>query len=242
MVAQVLADTGDIGNRVDPRRLQLLRRADAGCEQDARRADRARTQHHFAAASEALDAPVPDDLDRTHPAIFNLKVEHLGLRHDRQVRTAKHRAHEGGKGREALALVLGDVVDPEAELAVAIEVAVLRQARLTPGLDPHPRHGVRIARVVDQQFAVKAMVPRILGELVALERLEHRQHVLVGPAVAAKPGPLVVILGCAANIDHGVDGARATQRLAAVDGDPAVVEMRLGNTDIAIIELRIAVE
>ncbi|MPM46826.1 hypothetical protein SDC9_93533 [bioreactor metagenome] len=69
---------------------------------------------------------------------------------------------------------------------------------------------------------------QIIGAaLVVLGALEIRQHIGPAPTRIALLGPVVVVLGLAARIDHGVDRAGAAQHLAARLVAPASAQARL---------------
>jgi hypothetical protein len=65
--------------------------------------------------------------------------------------------------------------------------------------------------------------------LVVLAALENRQHVAPAPAGRSR-SPVVVVARVAAHVHHGIDRARAAQRLAArlVSAPPAEPGLGLG--------------
>ena len=79
-------------------------------------------------------------------------------------------------------------------------------------------NGLRVlvgaAQVHHVERAVGAVV-LVVQALVVLGAAEVRQHLVVGPAVVALGGPVVVVGAVAADVDHRVDRARASQHLAA---------------------------
>ncbi|MNN47423.1 hypothetical protein D3C81_1618410 [compost metagenome] len=78
------------------------------------------------------------------------------------------------------------------------------------GLDPALGQVVGGALVRYAQWSALAM--GFASEtLVVLAALEVGQHLLVRPTWAAHGFPVVVVLGAAAHIDHGVDRAAATE-------------------------------
>src|SRR3546814_14697563 len=61
---------------------------------------------------------------------------------------------------------------------------------------------------------------------IAFAAAEIGQHIVVGPAGAAHRGPIVIIPAAAADIDHGVDGARPAQPASArLIADPPVQQI-----------------
>ena len=83
--------------------------------------------------------------------------------------------------------------------------------------------------IADRERAAGA-VEFISAALVVLAGLEVGQHVLIGPAGAAQRGPVVIVPGVAADIEHGVDRARPAQSASARLIAPAPVQAlhRLG--------------
>jgi hypothetical protein len=77
MVAQILADARHVHDRLYPRRLQLVGRADARSKQDARRSDRACAEHDFGAACQPLGRAVLDHIDAGDAPAFDCQIEHL---------------------------------------------------------------------------------------------------------------------------------------------------------------------
>ena len=75
-----------------------------------------------------------------------------------------------------------------------------------------------------------------LAVLPVLEPLEGRQHVVVGPALAALVGPVVEVLPVAPHEEHAVDRAGAAQHLAAGLGDGAVPGVLLRGGLVAPVE------
>ena len=69
-----------------------------------------------------------------------------------------------------------------------------------------------------------------LAEEMILQPPEQRQHVVIAPAGEAELAPVIVIGGLSAHRDHGVDGGRAADHLAARIGQRPAVEpgLRLG--------------
>ena len=63
-------------------------------------------------------------------------------------------------------------------------------------------------------------------EKMILEPAEQRQHVVIAPAGQAELAPVIVIGGLSAHRDHGVDGRRAADHLAARVGQRPAVEAR----------------
>src|SRR5689334_23431928 len=59
------------------------------------------------------------------------------------------------------------------------------------------------------------------------ELFEVGEDLAIAPAREALPAPDLIVLAAAANVDHRVDGGAAAERLAAPDGELAMIEARL---------------
>jgi hypothetical protein len=108
-----------------------------------------------------------------------------------------------------------------------IDVLVIFETDLDPGLDD----------LVAQQRLVGGARgqhrPALAVEFVGLAfpvlgLLEIGQHVVPRPATIAELGPVVEILGLAADIDHPVDRAGAAEHAAARIEDGAPVDAGIG--------------
>jgi len=130
-----------------------------------------------------------------------------------------HRVQVGCGGRAALALLrsvveLGDLVGARPLLPLAVEIGVGGDLRLGAGVDEGPGDGARGRLVGDLQRPAGGVV--VAGAaLVVLGLQEIGLDGVPVPALGAEIGPEVVILGLAADVEHGVDGRRAAERLAA---------------------------
>ena len=219
MVAQILADALQLVQRLDAKGAQAVGLADAGELEQLGRVDRAARDDDFARSPRFPLHPADGVADADATPSF--QDQRLGQRPllDRQVRPRAGRV-EIAVGR-ALAAALGDrhLRHADAFLGLAVLVGIEGQADLFRRRDHllQERHLVA-RRVGDAQQSVAAAEP-VGAALVALHALEDRQHVLVAPAAIAELGPVVVVLGLAADIDHAVDRARAAQHLAAGNFD-----------------------
>ena len=101
-----------------------------------------------------------------------------------------------------------------------VEVLAGRQAARRRGVEEGLREAGARQRVRDAQRPADAVV---LGGAarVVLRAQEVGQHVVPAPA---ELGPLVVVGGVAADVDHRVQRRRAAERLAARQVDAAIVE------------------
>ena len=90
----------------------------------------------------------------------------------------------------------------------------------------------------DIERSVRAV--EAVGEiLVALRLLEIGQHVGEGPAACALRGPMIVIGGVTARINHGVDSRRPAERLAArLVAAPPVEALLRHRFECPVVEVR----
>src|SRR6266404_4877337 len=84
-----------------------------------------------------------------------------------------------------------------------------RLARLSTGL--------RKARAADRVRVART-------KKMVLVPAEERQHVIGSPAGKPELAPMVIVRGLPAHVDHGVDGGRAADHLAARIVEAAAVE------------------
>ena len=216
VVHQAPADAGEIDDDIDTERRQLVGRTDAGAEQDRGALDRTRRDDDLSRAhglqlaaridAHADDVAVLEEQLVDEAAAANREIEPVaGLREVAEVgRPAHHPAPVHRERRDAGAFGIVLVVGLfEAERNAGVVEAALHGLQLValPAQD-----GDRAALAVE----VSALV------LVVLERAEVGQALLPGPAVVAGHlGPAVVVAGCAADRDAGVDRGGAADQLAA---------------------------
>ncbi len=136
VVLQVVAD-GQVLAHLDPERLEVLRRPDAGEHQQHRRLVGAGREDHLALGAQLLDLAAARDLDadgarrrRTGSAARARPVMHV------EVRPRARRMQEGGSRRPAAAVALRQLEAADALLARAVEVVgCARGRRCTARLD-----------------------------------------------------------------------------------------------------------
>ena len=199
----------------DAQRLQLVRRPDAGEQQQLRRADGARGHDTSRLRPHRLLAPVADDTRRPPPARARPRSgsPEQSVMHG-QVAALPSRPQVADRGPAAPRAPLRHLVDAAAFLALAVEVGVVGHAGLLRGADEGAASGMRADQVGDAQRAARA----VLG----IRRAAHcprrggsRAAPRDSPAGAALLlRPRVVVEGVAAGVDHGVDRAAAAQHPA----------------------------
>jgi hypothetical protein len=146
-----------------------------------------------------------------------------------QIAARNNRLEKAARRRPPPAALLVDVEIARALVVAGVEIADRLDARLggsgAKRLEQRPSHPRRL----DPPFAADAMISARPEEII-LMALETGQHVVPSPAGEAELAPVIVVGGLAAHIDHGVDGGRAADHLAAGIVQAAAVEavLRLG--------------
>ena len=197
--------------------LEMVGRADPGEHEDLRRIEGAGRQDHALARGQdlplAAEAAAPDrnagDLVAIDDQPFD---QRLGA--DIEIGRFAQRLDIGTRCGPALAIALGHLVKAEAFLLRTVEIGIDRQLQLRRRFDEGVAGGIGVFLVAHEQRTAVAVI-FVRPALVGLGLLEIGQNVVVGPAVAAHLGPVVVIPAMAADIDHGVDGRGSAQTLAA---------------------------
>ena len=163
----------------------------------------------------------------------------------REVGAAHRRAQVGARGAHAQPTPHRDLVQAQALGAGAVEAGVARQAELIARAQPGPAKRVHLGRYIAhvQRPLVAAMrvMQRIMQQAVqrarqkgpgrrrkTLHAAKAAQRIAPTPARVALGGPALVIRRLPAHIDHGVDGARATEHLAARPVAAPAIERGLG--------------
>src|SRR5215216_2058537 len=95
------------------------------------------------------------------------------------------------------------------------------------------------ALALDAAFAAGAM-RSALAETMVLVPFEERQHVVPSPARKAELAPMIVVAGLAAHVEHGIDGRRSADHLAARIRKAAAIEPLFGQRAIHPVGARIA--
>ena len=161
--------------------------------------------------------------------------DHLGYRHigaDREVGPLAGGLEVGNSRAAPAAVLRGGLVEADAVLFGAVEVAVVGQPVLLARLHEGRRELVGTRRSRDSKRALGSVV-RCREPAVRLRAHEVPLHLVGGPALATKIlDPAVVVLGHAAGEDLGVDGPAAAQHAALGQRDAAAVAVRLRNARI----------
>ncbi len=225
-VRQVVAEVpADPGRGVDDAKavpLELLRRPDPREQEQPRRVDRARGEHHLlgrvglllvpGSAQEVGDAPSQAALDE--------QPRGARAREHRQVGPVQGRAQVAVDDAEAAAATDRDRREPRALVVRAVEVGRAGDPRGGRGLEEVLREGARPP--LDGPWEVRVAPGVCAGDVV--------------PAPAGRPG--VVVGAIPADRHHRVDRGRPAEHLAAREDDPPSVERVLRDGVVAPVERR----
>ena len=171
-------------------------------------------QQHFALRLQLMQCPAKAifHADRTVP--FQQNSCRLRAGDYAQIRAREIRREVGLGGAETLTVLVRHLIHPDALLCVAIEIAVDRIPCLPARLNEYRAKAIGAAKVHDIHRPTHAV--KLVGSaLVVLGTFEIGQYLIVGPTRIAQGRPMIVVLTMTARIDHGIDGAGATQNLAA---------------------------
>ena len=237
MVAQVLAHTGEIDDRLDAERRELGLGSDAGEQQQLRRADRARRNDDLVRLEHGA-LSVGLDVHFRRAAVHDDDAAGARASPDHKVGTAPRQREVRDRGAHALA---GADVERHGPAAVRVGVIVVgagcvsgeeacllvRDGRGRPA---------RAGRSLDRDRAIPSMRGR--GEIaVGLEALEVGDAGLVAPVRPGELGPRVEILAQRPQ-EHGrVDRGAPTDDAPAGDRDdrPEVGRARGVVPEIALV-------
>ena len=205
MILQVRPDGRLVDHDIDTMLLQMLRRTDPGQHEHLRRIESACAKDHAAFGRDGAAALAGRIGHAGHAAVRDLQLLHRYPDPDVEVLRSPLGFDIGARGGPALTIFLGDLVEAEAFLLCAVEIAVARQLQLRSGFDKGEAARVRPFLVAHPQRAVIAM-EFVFAAHIVFGLFEIGQHVVIGPAGTAEAFPLVVIEGIAADVDHRVDG------------------------------------
>ena len=188
-----------------------------------RRLERAGGDDDLAAGADLLGLVALPVFDADRAFAFEQDTARLRIGFDPQIGTRGHVRMDIGPCRApAFAVLLGDLIDAEAFMLLAIEILADPELGLTRGLQEGLLHRVVGAQFVDGKGTSLAVI-RAVEIGIVFRALEVGQHIGVRPAGIAERGPLIVVAAVAADIDHGIDRGRAAEPLAArLIADPAV--------------------
>jgi hypothetical protein len=217
---------------------QVVDRAEAGQHQQLRRVDRTAGKDHLAGL-DAFTAMAATHLHADGATLLDQHTLDQRMRAHMQVAALAHRLQEGRGRRTTCAVALGDLVQPEAGVAGAIEVVVAGVAGAGGCIDQRGGEFVVMTQVGDAQRSAGA-VPVAGTPAVVLAAQEPRQHLCPRPARIAGSGrPAVVVARHAAYVAHGIDRAGAAQGASARPPQASSEQSRLRLGDITPVQLAI---
>lgn len=224
VVLEVAAHGGQLGHRLDPGVPQPVGVADAGAQQQVRRADRARAQDDLTAGPQHAAG----QLDPVRPAVLEQDAADLLSRDDPQVGAAQCRAQVAvGRAPPASAPLVERGGGAAAPVRL-VEFGEPWQARLLAGVEEGVGQGVEAAGRGDPQRA-RGAVRRPAGRPgPALGAPEVAGHLGPGPLLARRPGPAVVVGGVPAHPHHRVERRGAAQGPATWPVQLPSAQARLG--------------
>ena len=114
----------------------------------------------------------------------------------------------------------------DAFIVAGVEIRNFPDAHFLRGIADRIENRPGQPRRLDPPAAAGAVMLAVAEEMI-LQPPERRQHVVIAPAGQAELAPVIVVGGLSAHRDHGVDGRRAADHLAARIGQRAAVEARL---------------
>jgi hypothetical protein len=162
----------------------------------------------------------------------------VGLDLDAQIGATCHmRVNIGARGAATLAVLLRQLIDAEAFMLVGIEIFAQAELRFPRALQEYLLHRIAGARLVDAQRPALAVIFAVKIGIV-FGALEVGQHVGERPAGIAERGPLIVVGAVPADIDHGIDGGRTAEPLAArLIADAAVEALLRHGVESPVVDL-----
>ena len=131
VILQALADR-QIDTDGDHQLGQVAGRADTRKQQQLRRIVCAGGQDDFRLGVDLLKLPVADDFDAARPRPIEQNPGRERVRDDLQVWTAERRMEKGDRGAAAHAVALGELIEADAVLLLAVEVGIAGMPASTP--------------------------------------------------------------------------------------------------------------
>ena len=204
MVLQILSDAGQIMHHVYAVLVQHCAGADAGKLQQLWRVDRATRQQHLASRTHLPNGAVLTELDADRAFPFGQDAMRQSSDFHLQVGPVQHRLQIACRGGTAPPVAHCKLQRTDAFLLAAVEVGVVRIARLLRALDERVVQRVVGAKIGYRERATLA-VEFVLAVLLVLRPAEIRQHIVIRPSGIAQLTPQIEILLLSANIDQAVD-------------------------------------
>ena len=192
----------------------MTARADPRQHQDLRRVEGARGEDH---ASPGIDLFAATALANRHPGYAPTLDDQpfdQGVGANVEIILMADRLDIGAARRPALSVALRHLEDAEACLPLVVEIVGLGQLQRGGALHEGAAGFVGPLLVGHEKRPARPVIIAFAA-FVGFGFPKPREHVGEAPSVAAHRGPVVVIPGIAADIDHRVDRRRTAQPLAA---------------------------
>jgi len=226
VVVEILAHPGQIHPGLNPQRLQLPCRTDAGKQQDLRRANGACADDDFGTRFRTKHLTVESIFDAGGTAAVDDYPRHQRVRGDLKAGVFQHRSHKALPRAGALAVLGGGVIEPDAGHLDSVEVFRFRVAQRLGSV--YESLGNRVPLSDPFNMERPALAVEFTGAvLVVFGLLEQRQDLVPGPPLRSVGSPGVVVILVAADVDHAVEGAAAAEDPAAWPVEAAVMGMFL---------------
>ena len=229
MIVEVFADAGKVGDDVDSVRAQVLRRPDAGEQEELRRPDRPAARDDLRGAR-LLDSALLGPLHAHTAGTVEQQAPGGRAGDEPEVGVGLDRADVRGGGAVADPVLDAVLHERDAVLRRAVVVGVRGDAALVRRL--RDRHVDRVG-LEGRDEAHRA---RSAG-LAPLDPLVDRQDVVPRPALRAEGRPRIEVLGRAAHPDHRVQAARSSEHLAARPRKAPAGRMRLRHRLVRPVDL-----
>ena len=220
VVTQMSTDGRQRVLHADAVRLQRSRITDPRQHQQLRRVDRAGAHQDLVHGVDASRLHAVEDVDADRAVTVEHDAQCPRLGDHLQIGSGHRRSQVGGRGTAAHAVADRQVVQAGTVAALAVEVGVAAVSAGHGGIDECVRDRVRCRRRGHRERPSRSVQGRGAEHMV-LGADEVGQHVAPAPARVAQVAPVVEVVRVAADDDHGVDGARSAQALAALAEDAA---------------------
>ena len=209
MILQMGADIGVVAGDRDAMLLQQLGRSDAGELQELHRIDGAARHDHLAPRRRRAGGAALSIFNTADTRAVEQEPGHMGMGLDPHIGPLHGRAQEGARRRIAQSTFGGELVVAHTFLGGAVEIGIERQARRLRRFDEIMREGMQFGVIFADAERAAGAAELIGAGLIVLDRLVGLKNFGPIPAGISRRPPVPVIIGMAADIDHGIDRAGA---------------------------------
>jgi hypothetical protein len=128
VILQIATHIGQVGDHFDGVLAQMIGRTEPGQHQQLRRVDGAGSEDHFTGFDSLHSVSTAPQLHAGRTAVVEQHAFDQRVRAHLQVGAMANGFQIGGGGRAACAIALGDLIQPEAGLLLAVEIVGARMA------------------------------------------------------------------------------------------------------------------